>query len=311
MRIFNGEKIQDIMTMLKVPEDEPIEARMVSKAIERTQRKVEGHQFDIREHLIKYDDVMNQQRKAIYSMRREVLSGESEERMLLDMLEDVTTFVLDNFAAEDKKAAEWDMEGLKTAMVQHFGVEMNVSVSQLSSEGLVEEVISRVRQKLDEQKRALGDFFPHLQKMITLQSIDTRWKEHLARVDQLKEEVSLRAYAQKDPLIEYKKESFQLFEDLKQTIRSESVEKLLKVQVALEEDARRAMAPRQEQNFDYSGGEEPSTGFNGLLAPPEPRSRQEMAMGSPDMTSQGSELNRPKLNRAERRRQARLEKKRR
>src|SRR6185312_11185811 len=122
MRIFNGERIQKIMNTLNVPEDEPITARMVSRAIEGAQRKVEGHNFDIRKHLIEYDDVMNQQRTAIYKLRREILGGQEIERKMLDMLSEVTSGVLDKFIPEDSKSDEWNLEGLVMNARRLFGL---------------------------------------------------------------------------------------------------------------------------------------------------------------------------------------------
>jgi len=235
MRIFNGERIQKIMTMLNVPEDEPIEAPMVTRAIEGAQRKVEGHHFDVRKHLLEYDDVMNTQRNTIYGLRREVLDGVKVEEIIREMLGDVTSGILDNFASESVKKEEWDLDGLHTALMQQFGVDLRfegaLSKNEITPEKLVEAVRESVKAVFERQRQHLGPLFAQVQKMILLQTIDTRWKEHLLRIDHLKEGINLRAYAQKDPLVEYKKEAFKAFAEMDHLVKSESLEKILKIQL--------------------------------------------------------------------------------
>ena len=306
MRIFNGERIQKIMNTLKVPEDEPIVAGMVSRAIEGAQKKVEGHQFDIRKHLLEYDDVMNQQRQAIYGLRREVLEGEKTGRITLDMLGDVLSQILDTFVNEMAKPADWDITGLNTALNQQFGLSLDVNnIANLSADEVTEKVAAEVKKVYDQQSEKIGEFFENLQKMIILQTIDVRWKEHLAMVDQLKEGVNLRAYAQKDPLIEYKKESFSAFDRMLYVIKSESIEKLLKIQIVEQEEARQAMAFGEidESGFDYEGAEEEGAFFSGKAFEAPPRDQQQF------LSRGESQEEGPKLNRAERRRREKLAKK--
>ncbi|HEX4925221.1 MAG TPA: SEC-C metal-binding domain-containing protein, partial [Bdellovibrionales bacterium] len=237
MRIFNGERIQRIMNTLRVPEDEPIEAPMVTRAIEGAQRKVEGHNFDIRKHLLEYDDVMNKQRTTIYSLRREVLQGVAVEEIVLDMMASITSDMLDMYAAEDVKSQDWDLEGLRKAIHQQFGAEFDPASlgNTLSSETLTEAVKKAVKGVYERQKQTLGPLTPEVQKMILLQTIDTLWKEHLFRMDHLKEGINLRAYAQKDPLIEYKKEAFNAFAEMDHNIKAQTVEKFLKIQLVAHE----------------------------------------------------------------------------
>ena len=312
MRIFNGERIQKIMSTLNVPEDEPIVSGMVSRAIEGAQRKVEGHQFDIRKHLLEYDDVMNQQRKNIYTLRRRVLEGDDLERIVLDMLGDLTSTILDMYAPENTKVSEWNLEGLNTALQQQFGIYLKQkNFSQYTADSLTQEVSQAVKEVYDKQKASIGDFFNHVQKMVLLQTIDTRWKEHLASIDQLKEGINLRAYAQKDPLIEYKKESFRAFEDMQHAIKSESIEKLLKIQIVTQEEARQRMEMHEhEAEYDYSGGDDSSLGsFSGGVPLAQPMSRQERDHERPQQLSYSSRMeldDGPKLNRAERRRRERM-----
>ena len=316
MRIFNGERIQKIMNTLKVPEDEPIVAGMVTRAIEGAQKKIEGHNFDMRKHVLEYDDVMNHQRTAIYGLRRQILEGQDVDRMVLDMLGEVTSEILDAFASEDAKASQWDLEGLNTTLGKQFGIHMDFGdVSQLTVDQLTDQVGKAVKAVFDQQKETLGkDLFDHVQTRFLLETIDTRWKEHLQQIDKLREGINLRAYAQKDPLIEYKKEAFNAFELMNHNIQAETIEKLLKVQVVSEEEARRNMARRQQnlEDLNYEGAEDNvlSGVYQSLpeAQPMGPAQQQDQfqysggAMG-PD---QG-----PKMNRAERRRMERKNKKRR
>ena len=304
MRIFNGERLQRIMSTLKVPDDEPIAARMVTRAIEGAQRKVEGHNFDIRKHLLEYDDVMNQQRTSIYNLRREVLERKDVERTTLDMLGDVTSVILDNFADTETKPEDWDFAGLNTALTQQFGIQLVFKDERLTADQLTDIVSQAVKNAYDRQKQTLGDFFSQIQKMVLLETIDVKWKEHLAQVDQLKEGINLRAYAQKDPLIEYKKEAFRAFEIVNHLIRTEAIEKIMKVQIVSENQAREQMSREESDNgYDYQGGEEAESFVPGMM-PQGSAPEQSLEHG-------GSPEGGPSLNRAERRRQARLARKKR
>ncbi len=267
MRIFNGERIQKIMTTLRVPEDEPIMHRMVSGAIENAQKRVEGHNFDIRKHLIEYDDVMNQQRTNIYGLRRQILAGQDIERKALDMLSDVTSGLLDTFVPEGSKPESWNLEGLVTAVHRTFGVELNLEELRKSSvEQITEKISTGVKDVYDRQKKEIGGFFEQLARMLMLQTIDQRWKEHLERIDRLKEGIHLRAHAQKDPLIEYKKEAFAAFQEMNFWIQEETVEKLLKIKLVNQDRAREVLESRQEvdqSSLSYAGADESPSAFTG------------------------------------------------
>ncbi len=265
MRIFNGERIQKIMDTLNVPEDEPITAGMVSRAIEGAQRKVEGHNFDIRKHLLDYDNVMNQQRMAIYSLRKNLLYGEELSQTVLDMLSEVTSDILDQYVPLDAKFDNWDLKGLNTATLQQFGFSIDEFVSShklFSAQELTDFISKKVKEIFERQKTQLGPIFEQIQKMILLQTIDQRWKEHLQLIDHLKEGIGLRGYAQKDPLIEYKKEAFTAFEQLNRVIKAEVIEKLLKIQLVVEnpEEAKELveeMLPEDNQkNLVYQAPDE-------------------------------------------------------
>lgn len=320
MRIFNGERIQKIMNTLKVPEDEPIMAGMVTRAIEGAQRKVEGHNFDIRKHLLDYDDVMNKQRTAIYSQRRLLLGGEGIERSILDYLGEVTSRILDTFANETVKQKDWDLEGMNTALRQQFGLTIQFpDITEVSGDKLTEIVSAAVKEIYDRQKNSLGQFFEQIAKMVLLQTIDHKWKEHLQRIDHLKEGISLRAYAQKDPVIEYKKEAFRAFEEMNQIIQSETIEKLLKVQIVAPEQAAEEMQEEHARElddsaFDYEGADESQSGFfedAGLPlanAPTRPSQQesQEMFLSRGPGPGDSSKLNRAQRRQMEKKKKKKL-----
>ncbi len=265
MRIFNGEMIQRIMDRMNVPDDEPITAGMVSRSIEGAQRKVEGHNFDIRKHLLDYDDVMNQQRGIIYGLRRNILEGKDLEVLMTDMLGDVSSSILDQFLPQNSKKEDWNLEGLNTALSANFGLRIQFnSFPQLDESIIIDAVSKAIKDAYDRQRSSLGEYFFQIFKMVLLQAIDQRWKEHLYYVDRLKEGINLRAFGQKDPLIEYKKEAFKAFENLHYVIKTDAVEKMMKVQLVAP-DARAALEEMQEQlqnqsvqldELDYQGPEE-------------------------------------------------------
>lgn len=305
MRIFNGERIQKIMGMLNIPEDEPITHKMVTNAIEGAQRKVEGHQFDIRKHLLDYDDVMNQQRNAIYKMRRIILEGKDIERSLLDMLGDVVSVLLDTHVPMDIKREEWNFDGLNNALMTLFGFKLELG-PQSTGEQIQTEIATRVKAIFDHQKQSMGPFFEQISKMIMLNAIDQRWKEHLYTIDKVKEGINLRAYGQKDPLIEYKKEAFQAFEYLNNLIKTETVEKLMRVQLVSEEaeQALERLKPEEPDldGLNYSAPSEPGEGFTNEMTAsetqPEAPQKRRLVAGP----NRGNE-NEKVLNRADRRKQ--------
>jgi preprotein translocase subunit SecA len=307
MRIFNGERIQKIMTMLNIPEDEPITHKMVTNAIEGAQRKVEGHHFDVRKHLLDYDNVMNMQRNAIYKMRRQILEGKDIERSLLDMLGDVVSVILDTYIPEDAKPSDWNLEGLNTNLMTQFGFKLELKAG-LTADQIQEEITSRVKKIFDHQKSSMGPYFEQISKMIMLNSIDQHWKEHLYTIDKVKEGINLRAYGQKDPLIEYKKEAFRAFEHLNNAIKSETVEKMMRVQLVGEgmEDALERMKPTEPdtEDMNYSAPSENVESFTdmdsmnggGAAPTPEPQSTKRRMTAGPPQPERV-------LNRAERRKQ--------
>ncbi len=299
LRIFNGEKIQKAMTFLKIDENEPIEAKMVTSQIEGAQRKVEGHHFDVRKNLFDYDNVMNIQRNSIYQMRRNILEGNEVIAQVLEMLGDVTSTILDSNIPEGAPQSQWNIEGLNVSLMQVFGIKLDPPILSGNSDAITAAVKTAVKKIYENQKADMGQYFEQVQKMILLQSIDSKWKEHLLVIDKLKEGIGLRGYAQKDPLIEYKKEAFSAFEYLNSAIKQEVAEKLMKVKIVANhaQDALQSFMPDEPDldDLDYQSPSEQDIG-QGLLAPnasEKPKNKMSYSSGPSDE---------PKMNREQRRR---------
>jgi len=252
LRIFGSDRISGIMEKLGMEEDEPIEHNMISRAIENAQRKVEGHNFDIRKHLLEYDDVMNKQREVIYSQRREVLEGADVSPIIKDMITDLA----ESHAAEiyDPKIEpeSWDWEGLQERMKSLYGMEVALAEEekkQLSEAALNEKITNAMLEAYERKEAQVGpDAMRQLERIILLQMVDGHWKEHLLNMDHLKEGIGLRGYGQKNPLDEYKKEGFNLFTNMIETVKQATVSTLFRIRLAQEDDLERLEeAQRQKQ----------------------------------------------------------------
>lgn len=309
MRIFNGDKIQKVMSMLNIPEDEAITAGMVTRQIEGAQRKVEGHNFDIRKNLLDYDNVMNMQRNEIYGLRRGILEGQKIERTILDMLSDVTTRMLDSFANQDIKKEEWSLEGLSNALLQQFGIKMQFNVQEANTEKIESAVQAEIKSIYSKQKESMGPYYEQIMKMVLLQSIDQRWKEHLLVIDKLKEGIGLRGYSGKDPLIEYKKEAFNAFETLKHTIDGDAIEKVMRVQIVAQnaEEALQSFRPEESDlsQLNYQSPDENASSFSiaNTMADQARSDGSSSSSGRQRLSyNQNSSQDEAKMNRADRRR---------
>jgi len=253
MRIFGSDRISGLMGKLGMEESQPIEHKWVSKAIETSQKRVEGHNFDIRKHLLEYDDVNNKQRSEIYSFRREILTSDNLSDHLSEMLENTLDYILTNYCSENKHPEEWDIKGLRDAIYGQFGVYQEIDIAPL--EELNNKLLDEIKRAYETKEQEIGsETFRYLEKMILLQVVDMQWKDHLLSMDHLKEGVGLRGYGQRDPLVEYKKEAFEIFADLSDRVAAEVVARLMKVQIAREEHVQKKFAPRQS-NLSYGRGE--------------------------------------------------------
>ena len=258
LRIFGSERISSIMDRLGIDEDQPIEHRLVTKAIENAQRKVEAHNFEIRKHLLEYDNVMNQQREVIYSQRREVLAGEDLKDSVMEMIEEQTEGIVDLYAEEKAHPEDWDLKGLQDAAFQQFSFRWAVPSEEgngLNRDHLKELLLNRAKEIYQKKEEEFGaETLRYLEKVIMLQSVDYYWKDHLLAIDQLKEGIGLRGYGQKDPRIEYQKEAYQMFVEMLDRIKKDTVEKLFAVQIAKEQEAKE-MKMERKQTFILSRGE--------------------------------------------------------
>ncbi len=252
MRIFGSDKLHGIMDRLGMEEEVPIENRLVSKAVENAQKKVEAHNFDIRKQLIEYDDVMNKQRTEIYAFRREILTGgESLQERINQMLEEAVDELLYTYCPEDKHADEWDMKGLKDAVYGTFSLHLDTEPA--GRDEMFEKTLQALKAHYLERETELGaDLMRFIEKTTLLQVVDTHWKDHLLAMDHLREGIGLRGYAQRDPLTEYKKEAFDFFEQMYMRISSETLSRIFKVQVRTEREVQRT---EKNRNIIYNRGD--------------------------------------------------------
>jgi preprotein translocase subunit SecA len=240
LRIFGSERISDIMTKLGMEEDQPIEHSMITKAIENAQRKVEAHHFDIRKHLLEYDDVMTKQREVIYNQRREVLETEDIHELVKEMHTEVLEEIFDTSIPAEAYADDWDLEGLTEAVMHQYGLHISLTsedVATLNRDALFEQIQTSLETYYASKMQEIGaEHFQGLERWVVLQVIDKHWKDHLLAMDYLKEGIGLRGYGQKNPLNEYKREGFEMFMGMTERIKADAVEYLFKAQVAAPED---------------------------------------------------------------------------
>jgi preprotein translocase subunit SecA len=258
LRIFGGDRITGIMQRLGMEEGEPIEHNLISRAIENAQAKVEGHNFDIRKQLLEYDDVMNQQREVIYHQRRETLEGKNLNIDIREMILDKIELIAQQHADERTLPEEWDWKSINDSIYQQFFFRLpRLSGEQLEGmdrdglQRLIEEEAFRI---YDEKESAIGSAdFRELERIVMLQNIDSLWKDHLLSMDHLKEGIGLRGYAQQNPLLVYKKEGFEMFQEMVERIKEETLGILFRIQIQ-EPDRIEDMRKSEEQELVFSGG---------------------------------------------------------
>jgi len=235
LRIFGSERVAKIMDLLKIEEGEAITHGMITKSIENAQKKVEAHNFDIRKHLIEYDDVMNKQREVIYTQRREILAGQAIRESFLEMLQETIDDIVATYAIEKTPAHEWDWQGISDVVFRCFNLHLDLPrelLSRLTPVNFRDTLKEQAQSIFEAKVQEMGDeLIDHLIKVMMLQAIDTHWKDHLLNIDHLKEGIGLRGYGQKDPKQEYKKEAYNLFMELMIRIREEVVERVYWVQL--------------------------------------------------------------------------------
>ena len=235
MRIFGSENISKFMDKLGMDEDEPITAKIITRSIEKAQKKVESHNFEIRKYVLEYDDVMNQQREVLYGQRRQVLTADSLRDTIMGMVDDIIHEGLDKYANEKLYPEEWDFAGLLSQMQQYFVPKNATSVEELENLSRVE-VQDKLKQiavdLYEERLKEIGEqTMKELEKAIMLRVVDSKWMDHLDAMDALKEGINLRAYGQKNPLVEYKFEAYEMFEEMIESIKRTVVTFLYHIQV--------------------------------------------------------------------------------
>ncbi|OGP77471.1 MAG: preprotein translocase subunit SecA [Deltaproteobacteria bacterium RBG_16_64_85] len=247
LRIFGSDRIAPIMSKLGMEEGEPIEHNLINKAVENAQKKVEAHNFDIRKHLLEYDDVMNKQRTVIYDMREDVLSGEDLRDMVMEMAGEVAEELVGRFSDAKEYPEQWELSALGDATYAQFGYRPDIpkeEVPGLQQEGLAGRIREGAISAYERKEKEYGaDAMRYLERMFLLSTIDAQWKDHLLSMDHLKEGIGLRGYAQKDPLKEYQREGFDMFSDLVFRIKEESLKRLFHVKVQREEEGKAAALP--------------------------------------------------------------------
>ena len=273
LRIFGSEKISPLMARLGMEDGQPIEHAMVSKAVANAQKKVEAHNFDIRKHLLEYDDVMNRQREVLYTLRREIINTDNAKELLLDMADEVVDDTLAEIAQEKIYPEEWDIEALNELLERQFTVHIKKSgdhelilqgntkleLENCNREILHDTIMETVIQAYEAKEEGIEtDFMRHIEKVIMLQVLDGLWKDHLLGMDHLKEGIGLRGYAQKNPLTEYKKEGFDLFGAMMARIKEETTEYLFKIQINQEIEMPDERGSKPPQVVEHRGDSEVS-----------------------------------------------------
>jgi preprotein translocase subunit SecA len=234
LRIFGGERMQNLMLRLGMEEDVPIESRLITKRIAAAQEQVEAQNFEARKHLLEYDDVNNKQRQAVYGMRRQLLEGIDQKERVMDMVRGIVGQFIDMRCPNDKHPDTWDLATLRNDIVTQFGHRIDLhEISTMSADDMCDVIVESLQRKYQEKEELVGaDIMRRTEGIVMLQVIDNQWKDHLLSMDELKQGIGNRAYGQKDPLVEYKKESYELFTAMMDRIEDETVRYLFFLQVS-------------------------------------------------------------------------------
>jgi preprotein translocase subunit SecA len=258
LRIFGADRISGIMDRIGMQEGEPIEHQLISKAIENAQKRVEGQNFDIRKHLLEYDDVMNRQRQVIYEQRKRVLKGASLWEDLEQMIEEIVEEMMPVYIDEKHHPEDWNLSGFDDEIFHRFGLRLNLSEAgrESNQEEVKELIVSALNGHLKNKENDFGKpLMDYLMRVVMLQAIDSQWKDHLLAMDHLKEGIGLRGYGQKDPVREYQKEGYDMFMEMIGRIKYDIAEKLSLIQIRREEEIER-IEEKQQRNYKLSRGDE-------------------------------------------------------
>jgi preprotein translocase subunit SecA len=270
VRLFAGDRIKGIMERFKIPEDQPMEAKILSRQIEGAQKKVEEQNFVMRKNVLKYDDVLNRHRGRIYEQRRQVLEGEDMSEQVKLWIDEVVEDTVAQFT-EEAYAEEWDLEALTNAMAGLYPTEITAAelredLGDLTRDALIEEFQADARDEYAAKEEEFGsELMRELERFVILQVVDVRWREHLEHMDYLREGIGLRAMAQKDPLVEYTAEGERMFTELSRAIRGEVVLHLFHAELAPEQ-AQQELAQQQQGNGNVRYEHETAQGAEAIAA---------------------------------------------
>ena len=264
LRIFGGQRMQNLMLRLGMEEDVPIESKLITRRIAKAQEAVEVQNFEARKHLLEYDDVNNKQRQAVYGMRRQLLEGADQKEHILDMARGIVEQSVDMRCPNDKHPDTWDLGTLRNDVLSLFGAKIDLAeLGSMTKDEISDAIADKLKQKYEEKEALVGaDTMRHAERMVMLNVIDNQWKDHLLSMDELKQGIGNRAYGQKDPLVEYKKESFDLFSAMMDRIEDETVRYLYFLQVT----QNAPVLPFPEEGEEEGGEEESSNGSAGQAA---------------------------------------------
>jgi preprotein translocase subunit SecA len=256
MRIFASDRLREWMKHLGMEEDIPIESRMVTRSIERAQKQVEGRNFEIRKHLLQYDDVMNKQREAVYRLRRSVLEGTEGHEWVKQTVANIAGSMVDTYCPEDKHPDEWDRDGLERDLREIFDLSLaaaDIAWDSVTRAKLEESLLVAVQNRYDEREKSFGEEnLRSLERYIVLSVVDAQWKDHLLALDHLKEGIGMRAYGQRDPLVEYKRESFALYQEMMERIEDQAVQYVFRIELRQAQPQQRRAAPVREVKAETS-----------------------------------------------------------
>ena len=259
LRIFGGDRMVNLMLKLGMEEDVPIESKLITSRIASAQKAVEAQHFASRKHVLEYDDVMNKQRTAVYGMRKQLLKGENQKERIVEIVHGIVRSFVDQYCAETIRPEQYDLTGLQTAVLNQFGLKFETEdVAGLRTVEIENKLDELLDQRYDEKEQMIGaENLRHAERIIMLNVVDNQWKDHLLSMDHLKEGINLRSYGQKDPLIEYKKESYVMFQDMMDRIEDETIKFLYFMRI----EAGAPPMPYPEDGDDEDG--DPHGSLNG------------------------------------------------
>ena len=261
MRLFGGERIQSLMNVLNIEEDQPIQNRMLTGSIESAQRKVEGRNFSIRKNVLSYDDVMNRQRELIYSQRKKVLDGDDLREYIINMIKDMVENTVVTYLPDDRERENWNIEGLRDYFLGFVTTENDLDYNRgelesIEKSKITETIIKLAMDRYEDKEKEIGEErIRELERVILLRNVDSKWMDHIDAMDELKRGINLRAYGQRDPVVEYRLEGFDMFDDMINSIREDTVKGILTARIRSENDApkRERVAKVMSEGFEGEG----------------------------------------------------------